>query len=738
METVTNQQTASWPRAWLYGIPAVLVAITTLVYYKTLWYDFIFDDLPTITNYFHNRVLDVQGQFFSNPRWISRVLNQLTYHYWGNAQFPYRIVNFIFFIAIGLLIFATLMRVFTRLQKNSFVRDHALSITSITTMLFLLHPAQTQTATYITQMRLEGLVVLFTMATLSCFVFGVTTNNAILKKILFGLSFVLAAFAGGTKEAVVVMPMLIALFDWFFIAEGEWQSFKSRLWLHAGYCIMLYGVMIRYGVLTPHYVNSVASTPVHNNRGNVLTDHATHNITLPPFFISQFKVVLHYLSIFLFPVGLCFDYDVKLSTAWYNLDVIVPFMILAAMAAGAAWLYRRNTAHFLTFVTAWFFISILPRASIFPSTELICDYKTFLSSVGVMMGLAYLIVYGTVRLVAAWPMMMEIQHKPWAKLSAQAAFCAILAIASNARNFVWSSELVFWYDVLAKAPKARVYNNIAIALWEKGQTKEAIDLFNQAIAKDDWYAEPHVNLATIYQVANDVDKALEHYKRALEIGEGHPELFNNLGMLHFTHQSYQSAEYCFKQAIALRFHHSKAHINLGKLYHLQNRREAALACYENALRGDYQDRELYYLYGTLCFEMGQPDKAIASLEKVNKDFMDTAFVLGCAYYSKYQYPKATECFAVAYRKEPHNKIYVYNYAQALMNTRQYKDAIQLYNQCLNELDKYPYAPLHTAKCLYELGMKKEAKRALAELIKKTKFDNVKTDALTLQRDLKLG
>ena len=72
--TTTNQQAPSWPRSWVYGIPTFLVAITTLVYYKTLWYDFIFDDLPTITNYFHNRVLDIQGQFFSNPRWISRVL----------------------------------------------------------------------------------------------------------------------------------------------------------------------------------------------------------------------------------------------------------------------------------------------------------------------------------------------------------------------------------------------------------------------------------------------------------------------------------------------------------------------------------------------------------------------------------------------------------------------------------------------------------------------------------------
>ena len=146
-----------------------------------------------------------------------------------------------------------------------------------------------------------------------------------------------------------------------------------------------------------------------------------------------------------------------------------------------------------------------------------------------------------------------------------------LATASKVRSYVWASELDFWGDVMKKAPKARVLNNYAIALWELGRRDEAIAYFNTAISKDEGYAEPHVNLGTIYQMAKDNNKAMEHYRRALEIGEAHPELFNNLGMLHMENHSWEAAEYCLKQAVALRPFYSKTHCNLGRLYQILNR-----------------------------------------------------------------------------------------------------------------------------------------------------------------------
>lgn len=737
--TTINSFVARWNRFIVISIPLVLSVVTTIVYYPSLWYGFIFDDLPTITQYVHNRVVDFKGQFFANPRWISRILNQLTYRYWGSSDpFPYRIVDLGIHIFVGVCIFFMLKTLFSGCRKNQFLSQHALSLATITSMLFLLHPVQTQTVTYITQMRLEGLVVLFTTLVLMTFVYAQATKSKASKIILYSLSFVLTAFAAGTKEIIIVLPVLIVLVDWFFIAEGDWQSFRSRLWIHAFYGAILFGVMLKYGLLTPRYVTSITANQLHNNRGNILTANAQEPITLLPYALSQFKVIVHYLMIFLFPVGLSFDYGTKLSENWYGADVLLPLFFLMSIAAWAIWLYRRQTAHILSFCIAWFFITILPRASIFPSTELVCDYKTYPAAFGVMLGVAYILVKGFHRLMHAWPMMETVRQNQVIKFGAQLAFCATLAFASHVRNFVWSSELVFWKDVIDKSPKARALNNYAIALWDNGKTQDAMNYFHEAIAKDDWYAEPHVNLATIYQMTNNTAKALEHYKRALDIGEGHPELFHNLGVLHLAHQSFQSAEYCFMQAIQLRPHHAKAHLALGRLYQAQNRRDSALKSFQQAIASGLQDQDTYYAHGSLALEMGKTEDAIASLELVNKQYQDTAFLLGCCYYNQRNYEKSVANFAIAHKKDPSNKVYVYNYAQSLLNVGNYKDALVMFQLCMAEQEKYPYAALHRARCLYELGLKDDAKSALKLLTTKTTPDALRVDAMILQRDLRLA
>src|ERR1700688_3139227 len=74
-------------------VPIILAIATFLIYYSTLVYGFIFDDLPTITHYIHIKVFNPIGLFFSNSRWISRLLNQFTFKYWQSDPFAYRIFD---------------------------------------------------------------------------------------------------------------------------------------------------------------------------------------------------------------------------------------------------------------------------------------------------------------------------------------------------------------------------------------------------------------------------------------------------------------------------------------------------------------------------------------------------------------------------------------------------------------------------------------------------------------------
>jgi len=723
---------------WMIGsIPVILSFITFLIYYPSLWYGFIFDDLPTITNYIHIRSLDFAGQFFKNPRWISRLLNQFTYTNWGPTPFPFRIVNLMMHLFSGTMIFFIVYRLFDRCKKTAFLSIHALPLASLTTLLFLLHPVQTQTVTYITQMRLEGLVVFFSSLVLLTFSYAATVSVPWMKIWLYIISFGAMAFAAGTKEVIVVLPILVLATDWFFIAEGDISSLKSRLWVHGSYGAILWGLLLKYGYLTPRFISTIAATPLHNNRGNILTSSAQLDITLFQWIISQFKVLLHYTRIFFWPVDICFDYDMKLAEHWYSPDVLLPLTVLLSFGCLCLWLLKQNKAHPLVYGFIWFFGFVLPRASIFPSTELVCDYKTYPAAFGIMLALALMIWWALLQLKSAWPLMQRLFKLRHATTLALGFLCIGLAYATSARNFVWSSELEFWKDVVKKAPKARCYNNLGTGYWEKGQTKEAIEAFHHAIEKDNWYGEPHVNLATIYQVSGNIDKALDHYRRAMEIGEGHPEMFNNLGILHFSQKAYDKAEICFKQAVALRPYYSKSYTSLGKIYVMQNKHEQALECYEKALVGDNPDQEAFYLHGSICFDLGRYEKAAKSLEVVNPNYMNTAFLTGSSYYHQKKYADAAKYFKLAHQFYPGDSICTYNLAQSLMNIGNYQEALPLYKVCMADEKAFPFACLHRVKCLFHAGMLDEAERSLSVVINQTKVEEVKLDAILLARELKL-
>lgn len=716
-------------------IPTLLALATFLFYQASLWYGFVFDDLPTIVEYFYVRVFDPAKQFFANSRWVSRILNQFTYHYWQTDPFAYRILNLCMHITIGIMIFALLVMVFKDLKKNDFLQRNAYLLATLVSGLFLLHPVQTQTATYITQMRLEGLVVLFTFAVLLTFTLAVKAKSRNAQIGWYAFSYVLTAFGVGTKEAIVVLPVLTMLFDWFFLAEGDWKQFVSRWYIHGMYFLVMLGLLVKFNIIRINYLSTVTVTPLANNRGNVLTEAVAEKITLFPYFISQFKIILHYIKIFFWPFDLSFDYDVRLSKGIFNLDVFVPFLILLSLAGAALRLWWQDKTNVISFCIAWFFVSIAPRASIFPSTELVCDYKTYLSSFGAM----FLIAVGFAHLIKMATSSLTKEKMQTYSIGMVSALVVLMGYATQTRNVVWSSELAFWKDASEKSGKARCFNNLGTSLYTIGKTTEAVEAFNMAIKKDNWYAEPHINLGSIYQNQGDNDKAFDHYRQAIEIGEGHPELFHNLGILHYTTNNLEAAEICFKQALELRPYYSRAHITLGKMYQQQNRMTEAAQSFEAALNGDYQDEETHYLCASSFYSIGNYERAVQLLESMDKNYQDVSTLLGGSYYSLGKYHEAAENFGLAFKRSNGDIGLCYNYAQALIHSKNYEEALAMFKLC-NEKDheNFPYSQLHIAKCLNELGQRTQAADELRQLVAKTKHDNVKQDGMSLMKEIGLA
>lgn len=726
------------PKASLqWYIAAGLAGFALLIYLPTLWYGFIFDDLPTITNYIHIKEFNPISLFFSSTRWVPRLLDQVTYHFWGIQPFAYRFFNLFLHLSIGILLFFLTLRLCQSLYRWYWIRERALFIATIAASLFLLHPTQTQTATYIIQMRLEGLATFGALLVLVLFVKTVDAATEQKSLIWYVISLITTSIVVGTKEVIVVLPILLMLVDWFFIAQGDWGSFKRRWKMHLGYVVVIFGLLAYLGLIRPRHIASLIGAAVHNNRGNILTAGFDKPITFYPFCISQFKVLLHYLWIFVWPFYLCFDYEMKLSQSVFDRDVLVPFFVLVALFTMMLLLLKKDKAHPVVFGVLWFFIVMVPRASIFPSTELICDYKTYMASPGIFflfaLTIMWAIEYGAQRLS------QFIGYRiTYAKYYACGLLLVALASMTLHRNFVWSSEFVFWKDVIEKSPnKSRGYNNYAVALMELGKVDEAIDAFEKAVARDAWYAEPHINLATIWHSKGQRDRAMTHYSRAFEIGEAHPELFHNLGLFHLEGNALDRAQLCFEQAIALRPYYSRALTKLGQIYQCQGKIKEAYALFGRALNGDAPDQEVCLLYAAAAQELGNFDEAINILKQIEKNCPQATFFLGCCYYNKRDYKTACSFFDAVYQRQRNDPLVAYNYALALMHSGDCQRALGLFTGCSKDQQNLPFASLHEIKCLHEVGKKEAAARALHELLKKTLYKEVKRDALTLAKELKI-
>ncbi|MCF7800200.1 tetratricopeptide repeat protein [Candidatus Babeliales bacterium] len=737
----------SW---WQITLPPILLSIiSAIIYYPSLYYGFFFDDEPTIIKNI-GTISSSQSPFteiYANNRWVSRFLNALTYKYWQNNPFGYRIINLAIHITIGILIFFLIFKLLSSLKNSNFLQNflhqNALLISTITSALFLLHPVQTQTATYITQMRLEGTVVLFTFLVLFFFSYAALSKNIFLKIIFYALSIFFTSIAAGTKEIIIVLPILVLLVDWFFIAPNNLKKFFYRLIIHALIFISLFGTFAKFRWRATDIIKSAPKIELSNHRGNVITEKPTDKITIKPFFISQFKVILHYITMFFWPYNITFDYEYKLSKTFWDRDTFYPFLILVFLLLTSLFLFIKNFHNFISFCILWSFVCILPRASIIPATELVCDYKTYLASFGILLFiailLAYLINFLSKFITNNFNNFLNIESSKVTQPILLLLIISTLSLSTKKQNLIWSSDLAFWQDAVKKSPsKARLWNNYAAALADTGQEEKAIENYKIACQLDQNYAEPVINLAFHYQAKGQKEIALKYYEKALNLSEMHPEMYLNLGILHFNDRNYTPAENCFKTAIALRPYYSYAHFNLARIYIEENKLELASQHLENAIIGDKKDLEYFYLHGTINYKLGNQEKVISSLEFIaqnNINYKNIVNILAHCYYEMHNYNKASYYFEIIYNKDPKNNINAYNLAQAFLNSNQYEKALPFFEQCKSDLNNFPYAPLHFANCLNLLGKKEEAKQDLICFLNKIPVQQVKLETSEFLKNL---
>jgi Tfp pilus assembly protein PilF len=451
------------------------------------------------------------------------------------------------------------------------------------TLLWVVHPLQTESVTYIST-RTESLMSLFLLLTLYCVLRGAASGRGRLWSIL---AVACCALGMGSKEVMVVAPLLVLLYDRTFLAGSFAVALRQRVWLYVGLAatwLILAGLL----ALQPR----AKSVGFH---------HA--DIKWWEYALTQFGVLVYYLRLSVWPHPLIFCYDSwsvarALGTVWPQA------VLITTLAAGTLWaLWRRP---WLGFLGAWFFLILAPSSSIVPIvTEVAAERRMYLP-------LAAVILLGALG-AARW----LLRGRPrWIGAGLVVLLVAVCAGATSRRNLVYSGVETAWRDVLRTYPDSPgAHLSLATEFYQHDRTDEGIAILEALLKRDPGVWEAHYGLGHGYRRKDNLPLAAEHYGLAVRIDPNDCRARTNYGGLLLILGKPAEAETQLVESLRIKPDQPFALFHLGRTYETERRLDDAAQVYRRWLELDPNTAMAHARLGIVLAAQGRTADATQHLEQ---------------------------------------------------------------------------------------------------------------------------
>jgi len=583
------------------------------VYANTFHVPFVLDDAGSISE---NPVIRNLANFYANRsgynylpnRYVAFLTFALNYHFGGLNVAGYHLINLLIHLASALLVYS-LVRLTLRTpyfqdrdsnskQRASYLEPQTF-IPLLAGLLFAVHPVQTQAVTYIVQ-RMTSLatlfyllaVVLYALARLGVEKSGGNANW--LKPGLLITGAVLAAvLAMLTKPIAFTLPLAILLYECCFF-RSVW---KRRM-------LYLLPLLATLPIVPLTVLNfGESSTNIILAAGEQL--RAGSGLSRLDYLLTQFRVIVTYLRLLVLPTNQNLDYDYPTYTTFFTPPVFLSFLLLVGLVALALYLFwctrsaglqqvqeysgstdpqAKTVFHLLAlrliaFGISWFFLTLSVESSLVPIVDVIEEHRLYLPGFGAM------IVFATV----FWLLADRYTSPGSGKFSLLVATLLILGLswATFQRNHVWGNAVRLWQDTAEKSPrKGRPINNLGVALEAAGRRPEAFRSLSRAVAVDPDYYKSYYNLADLYLVSDQPEKALPLLRTAIRLRPNFTEAYVDMGAALMRSGRFHEMTQFLERNIDRVKRNGEAHFYLGAGYAFTGNREAAMRELEIVARLD--------------------------------------------------------------------------------------------------------------------------------------------------------
>ncbi len=508
---------------------SLLAALTAAAYANSIDGTFVFDD-TAITQNPHIQTLSLSGILSGEAlREATRALPQTTlsgrplvtltfavnYAISGGAVWSYHAANILIHLGAGWTLFGLMWRTLVRMGRPA---GEARMLAFVAAAIWLVHPLQTQSVTYIVQ-RAESQMGLFYLLT----VYGVARGLVSRRRgIWFAAAVVFSAAGMACKESMATAPLAAMLYCWIFgrpmrqveasvagVAGGTAlpRGGRAQRWL------LFAGLAGTWAVLA-----LVAGDDARSESAGFKLAH----VRPWTYLLTQCEVIWHYLRLAAWPHGLAIDYDWpivrSLSEVWPAALALLVLLIATAIGAG-----RRRP---WSFPAAWVFLTLGPTSSVIPISDAAFEHRMYLP----LAGLAAMVVC-VAEFVLSRIGRVDGVTRRWVSATIVALTLCLLGWRTIVRNSDYASPVSIWQaTVKARPDNARARYNLGRELSVAGRNADAIEHYRRALALAPTHADAYIGLGIALEAQGQYEAAAQHYVWAIELRPQNARAYYNLGL----------------------------------------------------------------------------------------------------------------------------------------------------------------------------------------------------------------
>jgi tetratricopeptide (TPR) repeat protein len=458
---------------------------------------FVLDDIHNISANRHLKIEELSVESLvdagikgpSRNRPVPKITFALNYYLHGDDARGFRAVNVCLhaLAAMGLFLFLKALMATPVMHRQ---KDKSFSLAFGASFLWLLHPAATQSVSYIVQ-RMAVMAALFMIFSLYFYLRARLGGSFKTRMLFYGLCILSGIMAILSKENAVVLLLLIPLCEWFFFQD------LSQVWLKRALAIAL-PVGVLFVLLFVLYFEI-------NPYKFVMGTYGFRDFTLYERLLTQFRVVVLYLGLIVFPLPASLNLfrDVAVSESLFApFSTFLCLIFLLGLLAFAIVAARRM--RFISFALLFFFITLAPESTII-GLELAFDHRTYLPSMLVVAALVW----------AAIKILPENKSR-----MALFLIVALLFLGGTSfQNRIWGERLAFFYEGIKRSPQSlRAWTGLSNALILEGYPKEALAAAQRGVelGPDDYFTWRMLGRALMNPEINRLEDAVYAYGKALD------------------------------------------------------------------------------------------------------------------------------------------------------------------------------------------------------------------------------